>query len=178
MMRNLFLILLFLLCSIHGYAQELAFINKSQNNVITVRLGNKLHLAYLGYNNQLEYCANIVSEITDSTITLGINPVDLNKRLNHKINRYKIIKIADIVAFRKRTSGVEIAKNFAQIGAIVASALLLKDLYAASNIGTGNALLLSLGAGLAVNLAVKGLFPENAKHLMKDGWEIKYLKRP
>jgi hypothetical protein len=177
-MRKSIVILLFLFSAIGGYAQELAFINKTQNKIITIRLGNKLHLAYLGYNNQLEYCANIVSEITDSTITLGIRPFDTNKRLNHKINRYKVIKIADIVAFRKRKSGIEIAKNFAQIGAITASIFILRNLYAINNIGSGSALLFSLGTGLSINLAIKGLFPENAKHRIKDGWEIKYLQTP
>lgn len=177
-MRKVIFTALLFISAFCCYAQELVFINSTQNKVIPVRIGNKLHLAYKGYNNQLEYCANLVFAITDSTITLGSKSFNPNrKRLNHKTNHYKTIRIADIVAFRKRASGVEIMRNLLQIGAIVTSALLLSDLYAQNN-SAGGALLLSLGTGLSINMAIKGLFPENAKYFIKDGWEIRYLSAP
>lgn len=130
----------------------------------------------MGYNNQLEYSANLVLEITDSTITLGNKLFNAHRnRLNHKINQHKTIRIQDIVAFRKRRSGVEIAKNLIQISALVGSAIILTGIYSTSSISPGNALLLSIGTGLSINFGIKGLFPENAKFFMKDGWEIKYL---
>ncbi|TAE87292.1 MAG: hypothetical protein EAY81_04320 [Bacteroidetes bacterium] len=175
-MHKLSFFFFFLVHSFCVFAQELAFINKAQNKVITVQVGNKLHLAYRGYYNQLEYSANLVLEITDSTITLGnkLFSTDRN-RLNHKINQYKTIRIKDIVAFRKRSSGAEIAKNLIQIGTIVGSAIVLTGIYSTSNISPGNALLLSIGTGLSINFGIRGLFPENAKFFIKDGWEIKYL---
>jgi hypothetical protein len=175
-MHRKFFTLLLVIFSIVANAQQLLFINEAKNKVITVNVGSKLFLAYKGYNNQLEYYTNLVTNITDSTITLGVIPFNERKRLNNKVNRFKTIAIKDIVAFRKRSLSMEVTKSVLQVGVVVFSAIVLRRLYLKSNVGNGAAFLLSLGVGLGSNSAIKGIFRENAKFKLKEGWIVKYVR--
>jgi hypothetical protein len=170
--------LIFLFCCIFLFndlfSQQVVFTNHKLNKTIVVKPGCKVSLGYKGYNGMQEFASNTVTDITDSTITLGL---DLsfwfpNKKPNSSTNHYKIIRLSDITHFRKRSMGGELLKNAMQIGAAVGSIYLLSDLYRNSSISRTNAILVSVGVGVVLNLTVKIMFPENAKHRMKDGWMI------
>jgi hypothetical protein len=156
------------------FSQQVVFSNHKSNKIIVVKPGCKVALGYYGYNGMQEFTSNTVTDITDSTITLGL---DLsfwfpNKKPNTSTNNYKIIRLSDITHFRKRSMGGELLKNAMQIGAAVGSIYLLSDLYRNSSISRSNAILVSIGVGLVLNLTVKIMFPENAKHRIQDGWII------
>lgn len=155
-------------------AQDLLFVNKAQNKTITVRIGAKLFLGYRGYNGNTEFATNTVYEITDSTITFGINPdfMPFKRKPSMATNQYKIVRLKDITHFRKRSLGGQLTKDLLRTGAAIGSVFLLSDLYRNSNISRGNAFLISLGVGVATNLGIKLMFPENAKHAIADGWQI------
>lgn len=170
--------LIFLFCCVflfnESFSQQVVFSNQKSNKIIVVKPGCKVSLGYKGYNGMQEFASNTVTHITDSTITLGL---DLsfwfpNKKPNSSINQYKIIRLSDITHFRKRSMGGELLKNAMQIGAAVGSIYLLSDLYRNSSISRSNAILVSVGVGLVLNLTVKIMFPENAKHRIQDGWII------
>ncbi len=168
----------FLLCSIIflniSQAQQVVFFNPKLNKTITIKPGAKVFLGYNGYNGNTEFASNTVTAITDSSITLG---VDLSfwfpkKKPSASTNNYKTILLKDITHFRKRSVGGELVKNTLQIGAAVGSVLLLSDLYRNSDVSRSNAVFISIGAGLMLNLVTKIIFPENAKYRMQDGWII------
>jgi hypothetical protein len=170
--------LIFLFCFVFLFndlfSQQVVFSNHKSNKIIVVKPGCKVSLGYFGYNGMQEFASNTVTDITDSTITLGL---DLsfwfpNKKPNTSTNNYKIIRLSDITHFRKRSMGGELLKNAMQIGAAVGSIYLLSDLYRNSSISRSNAILVSVGVGLVLNLTVKIMFPENAKHRIQDGWII------
>jgi hypothetical protein len=161
-------------CLKSSQAQNLLFVNKAQNKTITVKVGAKLFLGYRGYNGNTEFATNTVYEITDSTITFGINPeyMPFKRKPSAATNQYKIVRLKDITHFRKRSLGGQLTKDLLRTGAAIGSVFLLSDLYRNSNISRGNAFLISLGVGVATNLGIKLMFPENAKHAISDGWQI------
>jgi hypothetical protein len=176
-MYRFFLSILLCTLSFSGFAQQLVFTNVSKNKVITARPGNMVYITYTGYNGQHEFATNLVSGITDSTITLGLDPQTFMKgrRYNATANSYKVINIKDITAFRKRSVGGVLLNSLVSVGSVVGAVFLLSDLVSSNNISTGNALLISGGVGLAVRFGTLLLFPANAKYRMQDGWTVKAI---
>lgn len=174
-MRNLLPSIIFCLLCTCGYSQQLLFTNPSKNKVITASVGSMLYITYRGYNGQHEFAGNVISEITDSTVCLGLNPATFSagKRYSAAANSYKVIYLRDITAFRKRSAGGVLLSSVVQVGGVVGSIFLLSDLVSANNISTGNALLISIGAGLVVKFGTLLLFPANAKHKIQEGWNVK-----
>ena len=171
----------FLLCFSFSYSfsQELWFTNAAKNKVIKARVGNMVYVTYKGYNGQHEFATQILSEITDSTITLGLGPGNVfgaGKKYTAAANAYKVINIKDITAFRKRSVGGVSLNALISAGSVVGSVFLLDDLIRTNNISTGNALLISLGAGLVVRYGTMLLFPVNAKYKMSDGWKAQVMQ--
>lgn len=155
-------------------AQQVVFKNIVTNKEIILKPGAKVFLGYKGYNGMLEFASNTVTNITDSTITLGIDirywfP---NQKPNASTNNFKIINLKDITHFRKRSLAGDITKNLIRVGAAVGSVFLLSDLYKNTSVSTTNAVLISFGVGMSLNLATKLIFPENAKNSMSYGWVI------
>lgn len=138
-----------------------------------------LYVTYKGYNGQHEFATQVISDITDSTITLGLGPESIlwtGKKYNASANNYKVIQIKDITAFRKRSVGGVALNALVSVGSVVGSIFLLDDLIRTNNISTGNALLISIGAGLVVRYATMLVFPVNAKYKMIDGWKVQAVK--
>lgn len=158
-------------------AQQLLFVNKPQNKIVTVNIGCKLMLSYVGYNYQTEFCQNTVTGITDSTITLGCGLLGGNTKKNSlKINNCKTIKIKDIIAFRKRSALAEICKHTLYVSTAITSIVLLRNLYTKSNFSTLSALGVSIASGVIINKGISLLFPEDAKYLVSNNWEIRFVK--
>src|SRR5690606_34153092 len=91
--------------------------------------------------------------ITDSTITLGVNTSSFfpNREPGRTIRMdHKIIRIEDIIGFRRMTLGRQWAKIGVSVAGIVGSFYLLHGVYNNSAIGNGSAFFISMGTGFAV----------------------------
>jgi hypothetical protein len=156
------------------FAQQVVFYNSKLNKSIVVKSGSKVFLGYRGYNGNTEFASNTVTDITDSTITIGLDMSYWlpNRKPSAVTNNFKVIRLKDITHFRKRSLAGEMIKNILQIGGAVGSVYLLSDLYRNERYSQSNAVLISIGAGLVLNSAAKVIFPENAKYRIQDGWII------
>jgi hypothetical protein len=168
-------VILLLGLTISGLSQELWFTNTAKNKVIKASIGTTLYITYNGYNGQHEYATQIITDITDSTVTLGVNPQNgfLKKSYSARANQHKVIYLKDITAFRKRGLGGIVLQSAVKISVAVGSVFLLNSVYTSNNISTGNALLISAGTGIAAGAITKLIFPENAKNKMADGWNVR-----
>lgn len=170
-------VLLLCFCFQAAIGQQLIFTNSAKNKQVKAGIGNMLFVTYKGYNGQHEFATQLITDITDSTVTLGFNPENFtgNKKYNASANNFKVIYLKDITAFRKRSvSGVAL-NALISVGGVVGSVFLLNDLFNNNNISTGNAFLISFGAGLVLRFGTQLLFPVNAKYKMADGWSVKGL---
>ncbi len=158
---------------------RLFFMNKQLNKMVEVFPGQQVCLLYNGYLNQQEFAKNIVTEITDSTITLGHDP-DMMGNFGQKMARkqalktgssYKIIRIKDIRGFRRITAGRQLLKTATQSASIVGLFFLVSGVYQSDHISSWNAFFISFGSGIATTTIINALFPENIRYLMKDGWQ-------
>jgi len=167
---------IFLFCGIFlvnsAHAQQVVFYNPKLNKTILIKSGSKVFLGYTGYNGNTEFASNTVTDITDSTITIGLDMSYWlpNRKPSVFTNNFKVIRLKDITHFRKRSLAGEMIKNILQIGGAVGSVYLLSDLYRDERYSRSSAVLISLGAGLVLNAASKVIFPENAKYRVQDGW--------
>lgn len=134
-----------------------------------------LFITYNGYNGQHEFVSQVITDITDSTVTVGMSPYNIlgRKRYTASANTYKVIYLKDITAFRKRSVGGVLLQAVVNAGGVVGSVFLLNDLYRNSNISVGNAFLISVGVGLAIRAGTMMIFPANAKHKMSEGWKVR-----
>lgn len=178
-MRSCFLLLFLLSVSLHGFAQkELLFYNTKKNRTILIREGMRVSLLYKGYNGQVEFTKEIIRKITDSTVTVGVDVTELVPGLRPgKMNmlRHKVVRVEDIIGFRKMGVGRQVAKTAIAIGGVVGSFYLLRNVYSSSNISTGSSFLISLGVGVGLLGVNELLFPENIKYYMEDGWSVKVI---
>lgn len=167
-------LMLFFAVSVTG--QTLTFKNQFSQKTYLVKPGTKLYLGYKGYGGQQEFAANYVYDITDSTITLGsfANQFFVSDKPNASTNNFKTIRIADLTHFRKRSATAEIGRDLLKVGATLGSVIWLGELYRSKNLSTGNAFLISVGTGVALNWGIRLLFPDNAKHRLADGWVVTY----
>jgi len=172
MYKTLLFLLVFCLLGKLTSAQQVIFFHSEKNKVFTINIGTKLMLAYKGYNGNLEYCSQLVTEITDSTITLGSAFIAQGAN-NKMLNAYKVINLKDITAFRKRSLTMELSKTLLQAGLIVGSYFMYD--YITKDMSNGAALLTTLGTGLAINLAISAAFRENTKYQMANGWQYRYV---
>jgi hypothetical protein len=159
--------------------KTLLFYNTQLNKTIELKEGHRAAILYKGYQNQIEFAMETVTLITDSTIVLGIDLATLLP--NHKPGKmnklmYKVIRITDIVGFRRMTLGRQIAKLTFSIAGIVGSFYILNGVYS-SNISNFNAFMISLGAGFGILGLNHLIFPENIKYYFSDGWQVKVLSK-
>jgi hypothetical protein len=166
-----------LVISVNCFAQKkLLFYNSRTLKTIEMKVGHRASLLYKGYNDQVEFMCNNVTDVTDSTITLGIDMTEYfpNKKPGQFARiPYKIIRIEDIIGFRRITLGRQWAKAGVSLAGIVGSFYLLHGVYNNSAISNTGAFFISLGTGFALIGLNHALFPENIKYYMKDGWKVK-----
>lgn len=141
-----------------------------------MKVGNRASFSYKGYMGQPEFVKETICGITDSTVVLGLSlyeslPQQLTKPGKHPRIVHKVIRIDDIIGFRKMGVGRLVAKSAVSVGGIFASYYLLKDIYT-SGIGAGSSILLSMGVGFGLLGVTEVLFPENIKHYLEDGWQV------
>ena len=173
--RFIFIIALVILSQLASAQKSLYFFNSQKNKLIEVHEGHYLSLQYTGYLGQTEFVKNVVTAITDSTITLGVEMEKFgflgtsNSRL---VPPHKIIRIKDITAFRKMTVARQLVKSACTIGAVLGSYFLLYDLYNSPSVSRGGAFFISIGVGVGSSLLFNALFPENVKYRLPDGWQV------
>ena len=170
---NLILLLFF---SYAATAQQLVFSNNQLNKNITLLPGARLMVAYKGYNGQVEYASNVIAEITDSSVVLGVPYMLKRKHYNVKANNRKEILIKDIIAFRKRSFGAEVTHNLLRTATFLGMAILLSDLFQQNNISRPNAFLISFGTGYSANILLALAFPDKTKYKMDQGWTCKVVQ--
>lgn len=170
---------LFIGFSTFCFAQKrLLFYNTQKLKTIELKEGHRASILYKGYNNQIELATQTVTQITDSTITLGMDMSSYfpNRKPGQSLRMtYKIIRIEDIIGFRRMTLGRQWAKVGVGVAGIVGSFYFLHGIYNNPSIGNGSAFFISLGTGFGLLALNQLLFPENIKHYFKDGWEVKVL---
>lgn len=163
---------------------SLYFYNPQTNKVVTAQKGEQLVVLYKGYNGQTEFFKEIITDITDSTITLGNDHSKSHplfaKSQKDKIKKFgpgfKTISIKDIQAFRKISIARLLSKAAVQIGSVVGLLFLVEYIYDSPDISTSNSFALSLSAGVLTKTIVALSFPEDVKYEIKDGWQITTVK--
>lgn len=178
MIKSFLFIFLFLFIDTGLYAQKtIRFIHARSHKVIEACVGQTLSVQYLAYNNQLFHYKSIITDITDSSITLGtINdnaqPEWVQKLSGKYDASYRIILLKDIVSFRRITAGRIIAKSLLSTSILVATYVGGIDLFRYNKIGFWETLGVSVGIGVGTALITAFVLPENPKYKLADGWII------
>lgn len=178
-MNRIILSVLFLLPLLGLSQPALYFYNAQTNELITAKAGQQLVVLYKGYNGQTEFYKEIITEITDSTLTLGHDFTKTNnfvsisqrKKAHKKGPAYKVIAIQDIMAFRRISPTRILSKAGLQIGSVVGLLFLVEDIYESPDISSSNAFFLSFGLGIASRTIINIIFPEDVKYYMSEGWK-------
>ncbi len=150
------------------------FTHLATQHTIEMKVGHRAAILYTGYRGQLEFSRETVTDITDSTITLG---VDVSRIFSNskpgKNNQftYKTISIRDIKGFRRMTLGRQMAKLSFNVAGVVGSFYFLKGVYS-SDMSNFSTFAISLGVGLGLYGINNLLFPENIKYYMDEGWTV------
>jgi hypothetical protein len=178
MKKSLLLLLLSFVLSFRLQAQVLEFYHAESKKTITIRTGQAIALTYKGYNGQLEFIKQTVTEITDSTLVLGLNYSRFNIKSVNKgplVNMHKIVKLQDIQGFRRMTLGRQLLKSGLSIGAVIGSYTFLYRISNNSNYTPGEVLLISIGVAFGSKILLDKIMPENTKFEMKDGWTYRII---
>jgi hypothetical protein len=169
-------IIIFLFCSQIFAQKSLIFLNTKTNETIEVSVGQTLSIKFKGYNNQLFYVKNIVTEISDSNIVLGHEadePPVWAQKLSKKFEpNYRVVDIKDIVAFRRITAGRTLRKSFLSSTIMLGTFFGTIDLFRNTQLETWQTVLLSLGIGMATSVVNAFVLPENPKNKISDNWVI------
>lgn len=154
---------------------QLVFVHKPTGQSVRIREGNKVSLLYKGYNGQQEFVREIITQITDSTVTVGYaKQIKPGKRPNRIC---KTIYLRDITGFRKMSVGRLLAKSALSVGSVFGSYYMIRGLYT-SSIASGYSIIASFGIGLAVIELNELIFPENIKYYTEDDWQLIVTRVP
>ena len=177
MKKNLLSFIIILLFSCQVFAQKsLIFLNTKTNETLEVSVGQTLSIKFKGYNNQIFYVKNIVTEINDSNIVLGHEaeePPVWTQKLSKKFEpNYRVVDIKDIVAFRRITAGRTLGKSLLSSTIMLGTFFGTIDLFRNTQLETWQTVLLSLGIGTATSVVNAFVLPENPKNKISDNWVI------
>lgn len=176
--------LFFLICFsgiVNAWAQKsLLFYQQKSAKTIELKVGHRAAILYKGYTGQTEFFCETVTEISDSTIELGINLQNKYPSIAlrpGKMNRitHKTIRIIDIIGFRRMTIGRQVAKLTLTTAGIIGSFYILPKIYS-TGLSPTAAFFASLGYGIGILWLNNILFPENIKYYFEDGWSVKVLE--
>jgi len=155
-----------------AFAQEQSiFIQQQKGKVIQAKLGDQLSIKYRGYLGQTETFKQTLTEINDSSFTLGYS------FLGPEITTYKEIKYADIISFRRIGLGRVILKTTLSLGTAFGVIWFLDRTYKNNDYSLGGRIGISVGVGVGMNLLINALLPEKPKYNVKDGWQIYPIKK-
>lgn len=181
MKKNLFTIICILTFYASAFSQNsLLFLNTNTNQTIEVTVGQTLSVQYKGYNNQIYYYKNVVTEINDSSIMLGYPSNELPvwaQKLSKKFEpNYRTINTKDIVSFRRITAGRTLGKSLIassiSIGTYITSFNLLRN----SGLTELEYIFISMGIGIVTTGLNSFILPENPKYKISENWVITVRK--
>ncbi len=179
-MRNFIICLgLLFIAQLCSAQKSLLFYNLQSNKTIHVKVGHRASILYKGYLGQIEFAKETVTDITDSTIVLGINLAETMPQIAPKPGKatrltYKVIRIDDIVGFRRMTLGRQVAKLSLTVVGVVGTFVIFNQAKL-NGFSSFNASLITFGAGLSFLWINNLLLPENIKYYMENGWQVKVL---
>lgn len=155
----------------------LEFYQPSTGKVIPVKAGDQLSISYRGYLGQTELFKSALTQVTDSSVILGLGLLKPERVDDEKVRQAlmsKEILLSDIIAFRRMSTGRVLLKSVLTTGAVVGSVLLLSDLYRNSDYTDLQKLGISVGTGIGINIAIQMLLPEHPKYRMSGGnWKVR-----
>lgn len=180
-MRSFFICLgLLFSVQISSAQRSLLFFNLQSGKTIQLKVGHRASILYKGYLGQLEFAKETVTDITDTTIVLGVNLAETMPLLAPKPGKstrltYKVIRINDIVGFRRMTLGRQFAKLSLTVVGVVGTFVVFNQAKM-RGVSSFNASLITFGSGLSFLWINNLLLPENIKYYMENGWQVKVLK--
>lgn len=176
MSKRIFVLIAYMICVNFVFAQNLYFVNPTKHKIIEIKVGQQLSIKHNGYLGQNEFVKQTITDITDSSITLGIDPEifgPLKKIVeNNPKYVYRKILIKDITAFRRITTSRQLLKSALILGNIAGTYILLSNLYKNNSYTITQTFLISAGVGVGTTILINALLPENPKYKMADGWEV------
>ncbi len=159
---------------------SLLFLNTKTNKTIEVIQGQTLSIQYKGYNNQIYYYKNTVTEINDSTIVLGQPSIELPvwaQKLSKKFEpNYRTINIKDIISFRRITAGRTLGKSLIGSTLAIGTALVSYNLFRDAGTTAFNSILISFGLSFGMTAINAFILPENPANKISDNWVITVRK--
>lgn len=176
-MKQTFLfILLFSILNSLLAQKTLLFLNKNNNKAIEVEVGNTLSIQYVGYNNQIYFTKNVVTEINDTSIVLGHYggelPLWIQKLSKNYESGFKIVQIKDIVSFRKISNTRLLGKSLLSTTITVSAFVGTYNLFRNGNLSPLSSILISLGIGFGTTLFNSYVLPDNPLNKINNDWLI------
>jgi hypothetical protein len=167
MSKKIYLIILAQCCisSLIYAQQKLVFSFPTTGQTVEFTEGNKISILYKGYLGQVEYASDIIRDLNDTTLTLMMR-TGLGKP------KMRIIRIADIIAFRRISLGRQLAKLGVSIAGIASSYYLVRYIYR-SSLHPAAQFGLSLSSGIAVFSLNNHILPDFPNCFLEDGWVLK-----
>ena len=157
--------------------REIVFSNPASGKVILAHPGDQLALVYKGYLGREELFKQMIFDITDSSVFLGIDPsifpAAFTKDPRKHGRVYKEILFRDVISFRRISAARSLLKASLTTGAAVGSIFLLNSLYKSSTMSDLTRIGISLGVAFGSAIIINAIFPEKPRYLVEDGWSIK-----
>lgn len=168
--RIIFFLFLFLTLHIQVGAQNFLLASKEGKPELTLLgKGAVVKFQYRGYSGQLQEFKGRILDITHDTLYME------SLKLRHP-EKFQIAVI-DIIGFRGYSMTRSISKSLLELGLAGGNLALYYGVLAPAALGTGPAILISVGAGVASYFLVKALYPEKIKNTVENGWSFKVITR-
>lgn len=168
--RSFFFLFLFLTFHCQSEAQQFLLASKEGKPELTLLgTGAVVKFQYQGYSGQIQEFKGRIIAITPDTIFME----SLRLRRPEKFQ----IAVIDILGFRGYSNGRSISKSLLELGLAGGNLALYYGVIAPAAMGTGPAILISVGTGVASYFLIKALYPEKVKNTVGNGWSFKIITR-
>ncbi|HCS20849.1 MAG TPA: hypothetical protein DIW47_09880 [Bacteroidetes bacterium] len=162
--------MLFLALQIRSEAQQFLLASQEGKSELTLLgTGAVVKFQYRGYSGQFQEFKGRITAITADTIFME------SLKLRHP-EKFQIA-VVDILGFRGYSNARSISKSLLELGLAGGNLALYYGVIAPAAIGTGPAILISVGTGVASYFLIKALFPEKVKNTIGNGWSFKVIER-
>jgi hypothetical protein len=152
------------LASALGFGQaNVIFENPAAQQTVIVSSGDYVNLQFRGYLNQLQLNKSYVTAVSDSSLFLSSSDKSL------PAGSFEI-RGSDLTGFRRMPA---IQPFIKPLGSLAATLGMFFVLESNSKFSAGEQILYTSLAGVAVNLLLDLLFPENIAHYVADGWRVR-----
>lgn len=168
--KFLLFFIFFLSLPFQSEAQNFLLASKEGKPELTLlETGAVVKFQYRGYSGQIQEFKGRITRITPDTLFME----------SLKLRHPEIFQLAvtDIIGFRGYSTARSLSKSLLELGLAGGNLALYYGVIAPAALGTGPAILISLGAGLASYFLVKALYPEKVKNTLGNGWSFKVITR-